>query len=93
MSAPTPQTEAAEIAARHPHIRPAPVDWTRAAAEFGLSAVLWHGLADSALDHSNPDLGHMASDFGQRVSGLYRQLAQVAENYQRDALELARAVA
>lgn len=85
------QQEAADLAAAHPHVQTAttPIDWERTAAEFGLSAVMWHALADSAMTNLRPEYGHLAGDFGERIADLYRRMAQIAESYQDTAREIA----
>ena len=64
-------------------------DWTRAAAEFDLSALMYHALADQAGHYARPDLGHLASDYGIEVARAYRELARISEFYGDQARELA----
>lgn len=66
-----------------------PVDWNRAAAEFEMSAVMWHALADSSRECARPGYGHLATDFGGQIGDLYRRMAQVAESFASTAKEIA----
>lgn len=68
-------------------------NWTRAAAEFGLSATMWHALADSSRDYARHEYGHLAGDFGEQISALYRRMATIAESFQDQARAIAYAQA
>ena len=64
-------------------------DWTRAAAEFDLSATMWHALADQSHVYNRPELGVLAADFSGEIAHLYRRMAQTAESFGDRARELA----
>lgn len=64
-------------------------DWRKAAAEFGLSAVMYNSLADQASHYARPDLGHLAVDYGIEVARAYRELARISTFYGEQAKALA----